>query len=493
MPGVALLHVPQAEAHRRGRRGRLRPGDQPLLHIPGTAGVGAPAGDFTETSETRHFGYCLAHRDENCGTSPATCAVATYVESPRAPNAPHVPALTTGDLPSHHFVATDLCVGADAEVTLTIDVYGDANPPDPDLEIWEEPILEPPDPTTGSRKCYDTANKTWKDDWFLDPADEAWRDPPGAWCGIPQRVPADFGEEHGTDPHWKRIWQQYATGELNTTEGGYWTGRRVRPGRLEGLLEFELPSPAGRRNNGTGSTRTGSRGVSAPGPQTRGWGGTGSGAARFSSDPRGLAGRTPRTGDSDPAGAELTEAGPTRVPISSRWVGRSSRRTGRFAKVPGLASSPCGGRTWGRPTGLRAPAAARAPTRTTGRVPIPTARPCGTAAISSISATGGTSVSWTLSRASGKRSATSGCRRFPAGTRCASRWAPPSVPMLALAGDVPQRDTIVTREICEDVVKPDPDDPVGTICETVDVMWNNPDAFVYDDLIWVEGFHVGAW
>ena len=457
--------------------------------------VSAPAGDFTETSETRHFGYCLAHRDENCGTSPATCAVATYVESPRAPNAPHVPALTTGDLPSHHFVATDLCVGADAEVTLTIDVYGDANPPDPDLEIWEEPILEPPDLTTGPRKCYDTANKKWtQDDWVLDPAYDAWRDPPGSWCDIPQRVPADFPEVGQTGPYWKRIWQQYAAGELNTTAGGYWTGpesdladwkdywrdddnfqshwpAEQRDWLDEDWLEgCQRTRPTdtwiGRDHIGGGAILVGSEGTrwqNAPYRGQRSSGGGVDGGWSYSGANLITVGRPLIEEDR----AVCEGAKPRIVAVWGTYVGAANWITG-----------PGGG-------------------------------PCTDAHDRSCADTHGAAMShgddlqhlgdgWhkrllDVEPCIGEAECNVWVPPIPGWYQVRIEVVTPSVRMRALAGDVPQRDTIVTREICEDVVKPDPDDPDRTVCETVDVTWNNPDAFVYDDLIWVEGFHVGAW
>ena len=463
--------------------------------------VSAPAGDFTGTSETRHFGYCLAHRDENCGTSPATCAVATYVEPPRAPNAPHAPALTTGDLPSHHFVATDLCVGADAEVTLTINVYGTANPPDVPEEIWEESAAEPPDVTTGPRKCFDDANKTWKDDWFLDPADDAWRDPPSAWCDVPQRVPADLPDDVGTcgqlAARWQRVWHRYATTTpKNWQTDAYWQGDThdeaewweywdrnwdscwlpewrdyLTQDWLEGCQRTRPTDTwLGRDDIGDGALLVGSE-----------W-------TRWQNAP--YRGRWTSEGGTlwfwEFSGASLITVG--------RPLIEADREVCERAKPRIIA-------VWGTHVG--------APNWITG----PGGGPCTDAHDSSCADTHGAAMShdgdaqhlgdgWHQRLADvepciGEAECDVWVPPIPGWYQVRIEVVTPSVPMRVLAGSVEQNDTPVTREICEDVVKPDPDDPDETItvqeCETADVMWNNPDAFIYDDLIWVEGFRVSAW
>ena len=202
--------------------------------------VSAPSGGFTATSESRTFDYCLAHRAEDCDTTPATCAVATYVEAPRAPNAPAtVAALRTADVPSHHFVARTACGGADGTVTFDIDVYGVANRPPSNVgNVLQPPSTTPPPAPV--RKCYrffkrdpndpTERAKVWQADWDVDPTK---RDAP-TWCDLPQRIPADVPDPLPNLPtsHMlaeKRKWHEYAIGgaapgsDVNPETNQYWT------------------------------------------------------------------------------------------------------------------------------------------------------------------------------------------------------------------------------------------------------------------------------
>ncbi|MXV91264.1 MAG: hypothetical protein F4121_09200 [Acidimicrobiia bacterium] len=155
--------------------------------------VSAPVGTPNVTSERRSFDYCLAHRENTCSGSPPACARATYLESPRAPNAPDLVGVeSSGDLAATHFAASTLCEGMTGTVTVTVNVYDDPSPPDIPEEVWEE------DPATdrvrGPRlRCYDREQGGWAQNWRLAPASADDRLAP-SWCDLPPRS-AMFGAD----------------------------------------------------------------------------------------------------------------------------------------------------------------------------------------------------------------------------------------------------------------------------------------------------------
>ena len=130
--------------------------------------VSAPTGNVI--SEQRVFNYCLAHRENSCGTSPPTCAKATYVESPRAPNAPNLPGIESSEnLPARYFEATTLCAGTSGTVTLIVDVYEADDPGLPLIpeEVWET-TFEDEFGASRRARCYDRDIGSWSF-WTLNP------------------------------------------------------------------------------------------------------------------------------------------------------------------------------------------------------------------------------------------------------------------------------------------------------------------------------------
>lgn len=182
--------------------------------------VSAPTGNTAVTSEQRTFDYCIAHREETCGGTPPTCAKATYLESPRAPNAPAgFPFESTAQLPSQHFVATTLCDGTTGTVTLSIDVYGVASPPDVPDEVWED------SPgggggTTRRIQCYARDLEGWAPKWRLSPHIERFREAP-SWCHLPARS-AVMGWDG--DWHCQRTYPDtFSTGKVRPATSASWT------------------------------------------------------------------------------------------------------------------------------------------------------------------------------------------------------------------------------------------------------------------------------
>ena len=147
--------------------------------------VSAPTGNVI--SEQRVFNYCLAHRENSCGTSPPTCAKATYVESPRAPNAPNLPGIESSEnLPARYFEATTLCAGTSGTVTLSVDVYEADDPGLPLIpeEVWET-TFEDEFGASRRARCYDRDSGSWSF-WTLNPGAAADRMAP-SWCDLPPR------------------------------------------------------------------------------------------------------------------------------------------------------------------------------------------------------------------------------------------------------------------------------------------------------------------
>ena len=159
--------------------------------------VSAPVENVNVTSERRVFDYCLAHHENTCGSFPPMCAKATYVESPRAPNAPDLVGVeSSADLPATYFEATTLCAGMTGTVTLTVDVYDDPNPPDIPEPVWEAPPDEIQSGLGEELLCHDGYTGDWvPGGWRLRPWADAGRAAP-SWCHLPPK-----GEVTG-NPTW---------------------------------------------------------------------------------------------------------------------------------------------------------------------------------------------------------------------------------------------------------------------------------------------------
>ena len=480
--------------------GAIGAGDFGLEVRPGLTSlkleISAPSGGLDGVSETRRFGYCLAHRQENCGINPPSCAVATYVEAPRAPNAPDVPALTTGDLPSGHFVANDLCAGADATVTVTVDVVGAANPLTIPEEVWnppEEPTATEPAP---ARKCYDAVESAWKDDWVLDPSD----DTPPAWCDKPQRAPADMpdGGCEGSKPNkWPRVWHEYANAE--------------NPEGPEGPLEYwETDSSNETKwqhywgaNGGANAQNCWNFDLPLEDYLAQAWL-LGCNRPRIEDDYK------PQThvqssgtrwqdiiyrGQEDPLYEDSVI--PTKgdgLILVGRPLGLDERElcegaTGESApRIVGVWPTHVGADNW--ITGPTSILCAEDP-----------ASEAKDLACTGSHAPGSLELGDWWHRLLDAVEPCVGAAECDLWVPPLAGWyqvrievAPPSLPMRSIAR-LASADKVVKRRVCEDTGEPDPDNPGETLkdCRRQDVMWTDPDAFVFDDLIWVQGLYVTGW